>query len=214
MTRDLIAAFLLGGLVLFSFVTGAEFGDEIRRAARRVAGMVVPAREIWTFARRTPRGVETPAAAGGAPGAERARSSPQAPGAVPSAATPAAAHANRMWELSEPHLPPHPVNGRPRGEHPYPPLQPRPAARQPVPGTAALLAEEAAEARRAAYVRSQMRGAVATGDPKVLRRVLDGLRNLDERQPAFGEAPVARVLGLADLGPAGDRSFAERVKRQ
>jgi hypothetical protein len=79
-----------------------------------------------------------------------------------------------------------PVNGRPLG------TQPR---RQPDP---AFLEEEAAEAERSLYVRSQMRGAVATSDPAVLRQVIAALKRPErtptEPVPVMGETCVANVL--------------------
>ena len=90
-----------------------------------------------------------------------------------------AAHADAMHDLSARYLPaaPRPVNGRNLG------TQPR---RQPVYGEAAqlevevaeYLAEEAAEADRAEYVRSQMHTAMFTRDPETLRQVLAGLEKL------------------------------------
>lgn len=83
MTRALVGVILLGALVLVGLLLGAEFGDPIRRGCSWLLRPIVPARAVGTTsARRTPARVESVPAAGGAPGAERVRSSPSAPGVV------------------------------------------------------------------------------------------------------------------------------------
>jgi hypothetical protein len=79
-----------------------------------------------------------------------------------------------------------PVNGRSLGTQPRRQLDP------------AFREEEAAEAQRSGYVRSQMAGAVATNDPAVLRQVIAALKRPErtptEPVPVYGETCVANVL--------------------
>jgi hypothetical protein len=59
-------AVLLAGL---SLIAGAMYPESVRRLLMPIVGTHgFPARAVWTSARRMPQGLETPAAAGGAPG--------------------------------------------------------------------------------------------------------------------------------------------------
>lgn len=114
----------------------------------------VPAAEVGTSGRRTLSGVENLTAAGGAPGAGRARSSPSAPGAV--------RHADAMHATAARFLPPRPVNGRNLGTQPR--LRP----------VRALDAER--DAAREAGERARVR--YQAPPPALLRQLLEGIRKL------------------------------------
>ena len=110
MIMFILAVVLMVILSGLSIVTGAEFDQQVKAFELWVKRLlarwfmpasgthVVPAREVAESARRTPSGVETLTAAGGAPASSEA-------GAVPV-----------MRQASEPPLP-RPVNGRTLGDH-------------------------------------------------------------------------------------------------
>lgn len=156
----------------------------------------VPPGPDGTSARRMPQDVETPAAAGGAPGAVTAWSIPAAPGGVPrrpqtSLLSPAAAHAQAMWEASEPYLPPPPV----RADLP---VQRTPTAdHAPWTGAQPALDEAAlAELDREHYIASHLREALAAGT-----LTAGYMRDVMEVAPVYGQAPVARVLEAEAMQP-------------
>lgn len=138
----------------------------------------------------------------------RKQAAPESPSARSGAATALVAarqqaHADAMHELSKRYLPAPPRQYRGTQPRRHPDTQPvqlpaalrtvpvQPVAGRPpwetapmpvygqAPQLAVMDAEMAAEADRAAYVKSQMSGAVCTRDPQTLRLVLDGLQSLD-----------------------------------
>ena len=175
------------------------------RHSRRATPLAVPAvppREAGTSARRTPPRVENAAAAGGAPGAEGTWSSPQAPGAVPrpvngrllgtmprrTVTRPVpVAHADTMWQASEPYLPELPQ--RPTG------LFARKAEVAPTAdappwetSTGVQAVVDPNEAVREEYIAGYLRDA-AEITPGLMRDAMDDLRNL----PVYNEAPQLEV---------------------
>lgn len=181
------AAVVLGVLCL---VIGAVCADRFRATFLRPSGMhaSLPG-EAGTSARRTPPAVETPAAAGGAPGTEGTWSSPQEPGDVPAPRRADTepinlvdprvrdkrqrAHADTMHAMSARYLPAPPIRGQ------------RPAARHSAPGHAAtqprstppvLSGDRLAAEREAAQAAGQRAGAAwQQKSPELLRQLHDGL---------------------------------------
>ena len=173
----------------------------------------VPALEIGTFEGRMPQDVETPAAAGDAPGADGTWSSPQAPGDVPphDGLTDAELRALRpsaqmttgelqaLDERVDAYLP------SVRADQRVTPV----SAPGHAPWSTSLQVlddETEAEWERARWVRSQLPANQADVTREDLERVLAALSGTHP-YPAITE----RALGLADLGPADGRSLAERI---
>lgn len=186
------AAVVLGVLCL---VIGAVCADRFRATFLRPSGMhaSLPG-EAGISARRTPPAVETPAAAGGAPGTEGPWSSPQDPGDVPAQRRAATepigrlvapsvrdergrAHADAMHAASARYLPAPPLPGQ------------RPAARHSAPGHAATQPRQTPPVLAGARLEAEREAAQAAGQragadwqpkpPELLQQVLGALRKLD-----------------------------------
>lgn len=182
-----VAALVL--LPLIAIIGGIEFRGQLLAVLRKVDAAAAklppfmahqgrhrdPAREVWVSARRTPQGLETPAAAGTAPDPGEARPSRTGSGAtVPS----------RLLDTAElavlhPRAHRH-VNGRLLAD------QPRTYGQVPVATVLAaeelaaeeLAAEELAAARqeaRAAGEWARVTGRAAPADPALLKRIHNGL---------------------------------------
>jgi hypothetical protein len=200
MIRDLIAVVAMILLSGGSIVTGAEFEQEVKavtRWVRRKLARIVPAPEIGAFGRRMPSGVETVAAAGGAPGATGARLSPGVPGEVRAALDDAPGP--EPWQHGQQKAPRHalPPAVAPRVDLTRPavyvqtpdkPPWETDTAAQPVLDDKAIAAIEASRVPARLAITGAPGGCTGTTQP-------------------------VRALGLADLGP-GDtqgRTLAERV---
>jgi hypothetical protein len=203
-SREIVAALLLGAMLVVGVAIGCEFTDPIRRACRWAGRKVmpavgehsVPAREVWTSARRTPPRLENAAAAGGAPGAVTAWSSPVAPGAVPpdnsfwddSLRPSSAMSTGELTALDakvDEYLPPRPV----RADMPV--TRTQTADHAPWTGEMAVVTDaELDELARAQWVRSQLPEHAEDVTREDMERALQLLRD----RPVYGEKPVAQLL--------------------
>ena len=222
---------IIAGLVVacgFSVLLGAEHADPVLAFEARVKSLfapwftpsagahVVPPAQVGTSDRRTPSRVENEAAAGGAPGADGTWSSPQAPGAVRIDVQARFDEALARQPLEHGELRDTPADGievaRPDGvltigEHPV-------TRRRPVNGRS--LPDQPRQGKQP-WLTAEM-PAVPVAEIRGPERPWDPGDGIDPPVPlarpyVFGEAPVARVLGLADLGPgdAEGRTLAERM---
>lgn len=179
-------AILVLSVLVFAYVITSELGDDMRRGVARLFRKVFPARsDFRASARRTPDRLETGQAAGGAPGTEGARPGAGAPGAVPP-------HP-RFGELAA--TPPEGITVRLPGATVY------------VGRHSAGLPRRRPSGEGAPWPAAERPGVVV---PSMLP-LTGPMPAVSE--PVFGEAPVARLLGVADLGPADarGRGLAERM---
>lgn len=184
MINNLMAVALLGGLALASFITGAEFGDPLRRGLRALARKVVPPHPGGHQAPRTSL------VAGPAPlpdGEAQPVLGDRMISEVRREWDAGTSHADVMWQASEPYLP-LPV----RADRPVTPVRAGPA---PWTGETPALDEEAlTELDRARWVRSQLPARAEDVTREDMERALASLRAVPAARALEGERRAGRVI--------------------